>query len=156
MASNPAATFRNRVRVDPAEVARLMRDGQGGMFRFMSIVGDRIKANAKRRVGVHKPDPRDPFASRRRRRPGTLRDSIVKRVTIVGGDLVVLVGSDDDIALIHHEGTPPHTITARRRPNLVFYSGRAGRVIRVRSVRHPGTRPNRYLADAMTDELRRL
>jgi hypothetical protein len=154
MATNPAATFRNRVRVDPAQVARLMRDGQGGMFRFMSIIGDRIKVNAQRRVGVYKPDPADPI--RRRRRPGTLRDSIVKRVTIVRGTLVVLVGSDDEIALIHHEGTPPHTITARRRPMLAFYSARAGRVIRVRSVRHPGTQPNRYLTDAMNDELRRI
>lgn len=151
--ANPAATFRNRIRVDPAEVARLMRDGQGGIFRFMSVIGDRIKTNAKARVGVYRKDPRDPIP--RRRRPGTLRDSIVKRVTIVGGDIVVLVGSDDEIALIHHEGTPPHTITARRRPMLAFYSAKAGRVVRVRSVRHPGTRPNRYLADAMTEELRK-
>lgn len=142
-------TFRNRVQIDPKDLAEYIRSPQGPVFRSMSIAGDVVKRRAQARVGVWRPVPGDPFAARRaaRRRPGTLRDSIVKRISVRGGLPVVLVGSDDPIALIHHEGTAPHTIRARRRPRLVFFAN--GHVQRRLQVRHPGTSPNRYLTDSL-------
>lgn len=145
-----------RVQIDPVKLAAFLRSDDSGILRDLMQRGQIVKRGAQRRVGVWKPEPGDPFAARRyaRRRPGTLRDSIVTRVADRGTSLpAVLVGSDDPIAFLHHEGTPPHTIRARRRPFLVFYSG--GRVRRVRSVRHPGTDPNPFLTDALRDLPRR-
>lgn len=148
--------FQSRVQVDPVKLARFLRSPESGILRDLMARAQIVKAGAQRRVGVWKPEPGDPFAARRiaRRRPGTLRDSIVTRVVDRGSDLPgVLVGSDDPIAFLHHEGTAAHTIRARRKPKLVFYAG--GRVRRVTSVRHPGTDPNPYLTDALRDLPRR-
>jgi hypothetical protein len=60
---------------------------------------------------------------------------------------VVMVGSDAaPKALIHHEGSKPHIIMPRRATMLRFV-GRTGQVVFARRVNHPGTKPNRYLAD---------
>lgn len=47
-------------------------------------------------------------------------------------------------ALAHHRGTKPHIIKASSAPKLVFMSG--SRLIRTPIVKHPGTRPNRFLS----------
>jgi hypothetical protein len=60
----------------------------------------------------------------------------------------ILVGSRLSYALAHHEGTRPHRITGRRGGMLRFTA--RGRVVYTRSVMHPGTRPNKYLADNLT------
>lgn len=57
----------------------------------------------------------------------------------------VWVGSDNEIALLHHEGTRPHEITARN-SKVLRYSSR-GRIAYARTVQHPGTAPNKYLSD---------
>jgi hypothetical protein len=74
------------------------------------------------------------------------------RVTIIPGPggPTALVGSDNKIALIHHNGTRRHAITPRTGRTLRF--AHRGRVVYARKVMHPGTRPNRYL----TDNLRRV
>jgi hypothetical protein len=131
-------------RIDPAKVAQLLRDPSGPMARKLLEDAELVRQEAKRRVGVYRPRPGGP---RRSRRPGTLRDSIVKRMADENGGLVVYVGSSDPIALIHHEGTVPHRIEGN--PWLVFWSDRVGRVVFARAVNHPGTRPNRYLVDAL-------
>lgn len=134
------------VTVDPARVGAYMRSPQGPLFRRMSEDGELVKREAQRLVGVHDPQG-SPLP--RSRRPGTLRDSIVKRVVDRGGELVVQVGSEDPIALWHHEGTQPHVIVPRRARRLVFWSARSQRVIYAKRVFHPGTRPNRYLLNAV-------
>lgn len=131
-------------RIDPAKVAQLLRDPNGPMARKLLEDGELVRQEAKRRVGVYRPRPGGP---QRARRPGTLRDSIVKRLADENGALVVFVGSSDPIALIHHEGTQPHEIPGN--PWLVFWSDRAKRVVFAKKVNHPGTRPNRYLVDAL-------
>jgi len=55
------------------------------------------------------------------------------------------VGSPLMYALAHHEGTMPRVIVAKRGGTLKFT--RQGGVIYTHAVRHPGTRPNRYLTD---------
>jgi hypothetical protein len=93
-----------------------------------------------------------PAGPKRARRPGTLKDSIVKRLANVDGELNCLVGSNDPIALIHHEGTVPHIITPKKAGGrLTFYLPGAGAVVSVPKVNHPGTQPNRYLTDALAD-----
>lgn len=57
----------------------------------------------------------------------------------------VMVGSKLNYALMHHEGTRPHIITPNRAQVMVFNKG--SRVIYATSVRHPGTKANRYLRD---------
>lgn len=142
-------TFGSYVLIDPVKLADLMRSPSGPVVRLLLEDGELVKTEAQRLVGVHKPDPGDPMAGRRARRPGTLRDSIVKRLAEYGGGVAVLVGSDDPIALWHHEGTVPHIITPRVRPALVFYSAKVGRVVRTLMVHHRGTKPNRFLVDAL-------
>lgn len=135
-----------RIVVDGDLVRRYFADAGGDVVRFMVQQGELVKLEAQRLVGVYQPPPAGPT---RARRPGTLRDSIVKRFHTTGDGVVVEVGSEDPIALIHHEGTEPHTITARNAPMLVFWSERAGAVISVRQVQHPGTQPNRFLTEAL-------
>jgi hypothetical protein len=60
-------------------------------------------------------------------------------------DLMVTVGSNSKIALIHHNGTRAHVIRPRRTGALRFRQG--GRIVYARRVFHPGTKPNRYLTD---------
>lgn len=133
--------------IDPAKLAEFMRSPSGPVLRDLLEKGERVKEEAKRLVGVSQPDP----VPRRKpgRRPGTLRDSIVKRVADVGGQPAVIIVAEDKIAFWHHEGTEPHPISARNAPNLVFYWPKIGRIMVTRSVNHPGTKPNRFLVNAL-------
>lgn len=120
-------------------------------MRHLIEEAERVKIRAKELVGVSEPDP---VPRTNPRRPGTLRDSIVKRIGTHRGRFAVLVGSDRPETLWHHEGTQPHVIVATKAPRLVFYWGRVGRVVAFQRVNHPGTRPNRFLTRAL-DALRR-
>lgn len=92
-------------------------------------VGNRIVLAAKRDVGVD---------------TGTLRETIKLIHERVGQYQELRIGSDSKIALLHHNGTRAHEIHARNTEFLRFSS--RGRVVYTRSVRHPGTKPNPYLA----------
>lgn len=131
--------------IDPAKLAEFMRSPSGPIIRRLLEDGEAVKIEAQRLVGVHRPVP----GERRARRPGTLRDSIVKRVADVDGQPAVIVTAVDSIALWHHEGTVPHPIVARRAPLLVFYWPKVGRVVSFKAVNHPGTQPNRFLVNAL-------
>lgn len=150
MAEPPASKFVNGVAViiNPRLLAEFMRSPEGPVYRKMAKDAQKVKLEAQRLVGVYVP-PDSYSASNRKRRPGTLRDSIVTRVVIRGGLPDWQVGSADPIAFLHHEGTPPHVIVASRKPFLVFYWPKVGKVVRFRSVNHPGTKPNRYLTNAL-------
>lgn len=149
--SRKSGTFGSYVQIDGAAMAKILASPQGPVVRRLITDGELVKREARRRVGVYKPPAGAPAwaTARGGRRPGTLRDSIVKRLAKKGDTVVVMVGSDDPIALIHHEGTRRHMIRARRKPRLVFWSGKLGKVVRVKAVQHPGTKPNRYLTDSL-------
>lgn len=136
-----APTFGTYVVMNPVTLAALLRGPTGPVMRRMAVDAEAVRQEAKRRVGVHKPVP----GERRSRRPGTLRDSIVVRA--VDGPAFV-VGSEDPIALLHHEGTPRHYIHGK--PLLYFIDNRRGHLISVTVVDHPGTKPNRYLKDSLS------
>lgn len=76
---------------------------------------------------------------------GALKASIklIHERTVFGQMLTI--GSPLSYALVHHEGSRPHVITPKNAKMLRFTS--KGRVVYARTVLHPGTRPNRYLAD---------
>jgi hypothetical protein len=140
---------------DNAALAALEREQRRPIVRDLIRRGNRVQQAARRQirfghVGV----------GGRAARHGrlNLRDTIHVRLVhggaytgFLGGDEsglpVVTVGSEDPIALLHHEGTRPHVIVPRNAAYLVFWSDRAGRVIYTKRVMHPGTKPNRYLTD---------
>lgn len=57
------------------------------------------------------------------------------------------IGSTNRVAYLHHEGTRPHVIKPKSSDGVLVFPNRRGRVVVTRVVRHPGTRPNRYLTD---------
>ncbi len=135
-----------RVVMDPAKLAELLRGPNGPVMRRLIQDGEFVKDRAKSYCRVYKPVP----GPQRKRRPGTLRDSIVKRIRSAG---VVEVGSEDPIALIEEKGSVAHKITPKR-TRLVFWSGKFGRVVYLKpgqSVDHPGTTGSRYLTRALDD-----
>lgn len=137
------------VRIDSRSLAAVLRSPRGPLARRLIEDGELVKQQAKVLVGVYKP-PDAYSAAHRARRPGTLRDSIVKRFVVGGPEgFKVIVGSDDPIALIHHEGTRAHIIRPRVKPRLVFFWPRVGQVVAFGKVNHPGTQPNRYLVNAL-------
>ncbi len=93
-------------------------------------IGRRVSAAARRQVGKDTYD---------------LARSIYFNVKLIGGMPGVEIGATDDIALIHHEGTRPHLISARNAQFLRFSS--RGRIVYQRDVWHPGTPANKYLTD---------
>ena len=103
-------------------------DGQLA-FR-MERAGQRVAAAARIQVG---------------KVTGGLAASIHHQMRRAHGLPEVIVGSDNRISLIHHEGTRPHAIKARNAEFLRFSSN--GRIVYDRAILHPGTKPNRYLTD---------
>jgi hypothetical protein len=94
--------------------------------------GSRVLQAARRQVGV---------------RTGTLRSNLHKEwIQEPGGDVGQRVGSNVSYSLMHHDGTRPHVIRARR-ATVLRYVNRRGEVVFAKQVMHPGTRPNRYLED---------
>lgn len=130
--------------MDPRALAELLRGPSGPVVRRVIVDAQLVKGEAKRLVGVHEPDP---WGRPLDRPPGTLRDSIVVRFVTRGRDFVAQIGSEDEIALFHHEGTQPHVIVPVKAPFLVFWQD--GEVRYATLVNHPGTQPNRFLINAM-------
>ena len=103
-------------------------DGMVG--RYLAEKGSKIVVAAKRQAGS---------------RTGRLRASIHLQHMQEGRMAAVKIGSSVGYALLHHEGSRPHAIVAKRAKTLRFAAG--GRIIYTRAVAHPGTRANRYLSD---------
>lgn len=128
-----------------ARLVRYVRDRDGfreafqsprGMFgRYMNVKGYQLQRLAMRQVG---------------KKTTKLVRSIQYGVDVYRGDLRVQVGSNNEIALLHHEGSKAHEIRPRRAKVLRFVQ--SGRIRYAHRVWHPGTRKNRYL----TDNLRKV
>lgn len=108
----------------------LLNQPGGAVGRHLASVGRRIVLAAKRQVGVD---------------TGRLKASIHMRHSRSGVGQYIEVGSSVKHALVHHEGSRPHLIVPNRAQVLRFTAGT--RVVYTHMVRHPGTRPNRYLTD---------
>lgn len=74
-----------------------------------------------------------------------LQRSIHYTLNHQNGGFLVRVGSDNKIALLHHNGTRAHKIFPKRAKTLRFHSH--GKIVFAKVVNHPGTKANRYLTD---------
>lgn len=127
------------VRFREPAMSNYLGSPSGQVGRFLARKGRLIEAGAKRQVGV---------------RTGALRASIHMRHSRDPRGQYIKVGSPLSYARMHHEGTSPHVIRPRRAKMLRFAS--RGQIIFAHIVRHPGTRPNRYLTDNMRRVVRAL
>lgn len=141
-----SGTFAGQVVFYPEKLAELLRGPNGPVTRMMLRVTNAVKREAVATAPVYRLPPEGPA---RARTPGTLRDSIVSRIVDEGGQPVGYVGTDDPVGRYVHEGTDPHVILPRNGPYLVFWSAAAGRVVYAKRVMHPGTKPNRWLTEAL-------
>ncbi len=121
--------------LDRAVYDEITKSPTGMVGRHLNKLARRLSVLAKTQVGV---------------KSGALKASISYKVVRNGRGLMAVIGSDNKIALMHHNGTRPHIILPRRSQTLRFYSH--GRIVYAQVVRHPGTKPNKYL----TDNLRRV
>jgi hypothetical protein len=108
----------------------LLNNPSGTVGRHLKKKGRKITAAARSQVGV---------------RTGALRNSIHMRHFRDPRGQYIKVGSSLSYARAHHDGTKPHLILPTRGANLRFFS--KGFLVFTQMVRHPGTRPNRYLTD---------
>ena len=107
----------------------LLRSPTGDVGIHLMKIGENIKFAAKRQVGKN---------------TGLLAASIGMSQSLTATGQQVKIGSPVSYALVHHEGSRPHRITANG--GMLRFTSK-GRVVYRRSVMHPGTRPNRYLSD---------
>ncbi|WP_256788786.1 hypothetical protein [Frankia sp. AvcI1] len=130
---------------NPAGQAEFFVSLTGPVGREVYRRGTVLLVAARRQVGVAVPDP---LGRARDRRVGQLRDSLTIQPIASPLGPSVRVGSADPIALLHHEGSRPHTIFPRRRDGVLhFYWPQKNTGVFLRKVNHPGTAPNRYLSD---------
>jgi hypothetical protein len=103
----------------------------GQVGRYLKKQGTKVTTAARAQVGV---------------KTGQLRSSIHMRHMRDSRGQYLKIGSSVKYAYMHHEGTKPHLILPKG-PNthLRFFS--KGVIVFAPLVRHPGTKPNRYLSD---------
>lgn len=122
---------------DRSAIAHLLHGRDGLVAKDMYKRGLRVQAGALRQVG---------------KRTGKLARSI-KVDMRVRPLTAAYVGSNVRYALMHHEGTKPHTIVSPAVGRMItFVSG--GRRVYARKVLHPGTTANRYLTDNLIKAIR--
>ena len=109
---------------------RYLNAPSGQVGRYMDRKGRLVMAAAKRQVGVN---------------TGMLRASIHMRHSRDTRGQYIRIGSPLRYARVHHEGSRPHIIKPNSQQVLKFVS--KGQIIFAHAVRHPGTKPNKYLTD---------
>lgn len=122
-------------------VDKLLHSEDGPVGRSLKRRAKGVQRLAKMQVGVD---------------TGALKKSIVvsiPRRSALGQK--ISVGSPLKYALLHHDGSRPHTITPKSpRTALRFPDRRSGAkrgaVVYAVRVEHPGTKPNRYLMDNLS------
>lgn len=111
---------------------------KGPLWWWLEKRAKKAVASARRQAGVQ---------------TGALRRSIHYRHLRNFTGQYVWIGSEKRYAYAHHEGTKPHIIKPKS-PNQVLVFRKGARVIATPMVRHPGTRPNRYLSNQLRYFLR--
>lgn len=110
------------------------------LWRALHRKGDLAVAGAKAKVGV---------------KTGALRQSIhMKHLGNKSGQYL-WIGSKKPYAYMHHQGTKPHIITAKK-PGDVLVFTKKSRLVRTPMVNHPGTRGNYYLRVQLRRHFRTL
>ena len=109
---------------------KFLNSPTGPVGRYLYGRGLRVLIAARSQVGVS---------------TGRLKASLHMEHSRRGPGQQVKIGSPLNYALVHHEGSRPHIIVPKRAETLRFSS--RGRIVYTRVVRHPGTKPNKYLTD---------
>jgi len=122
-------SFRNIVFRRPV-LDKFLNSPTGPVGRHLYGRGLRILLAARTQVGVE---------------TGKLKASLNMKHGRSGPGQYVKIGSPLNYALVHHEGSRPHIIVPKRAETLRFSS--RGRIVYTRIVKHPGTKPNKYLTD---------
>jgi hypothetical protein len=122
----------SRVVFREPQMTNMLDNPSGDVGKYMANRGRLLVGMAKRQVGV---------------KTGALRASINMTHSRTGRGQQIRIGSSLPYARLHHEGSPPHLIRPKNARMLRFYS--RGQIVFTHMVRHPGTRPNRYLTDNM-------
>lgn len=117
---------------DKEAIKHLLRSPNGMVADHFHDLSKRTVRLAKRQVGVD---------------TGALKASISYTLRATGAPIVSSIGSKNDIAYLHHEGSVPHVIRPKQGQTLRFKSH--GRIVYAKVVNHPGTKPNRYLTDSL-------
>lgn len=115
---------------NPVMIGWVTKHRNGPVGVHLRKGANKIKTAAQIQVGI---------------RTGALKASINISQEKTPNGQMVKIGSPLSYALVHHEGSRPHLIVGRKGGMLRFTS--KGRVVYTRAVIHPGTRPNKYLAD---------
>lgn len=111
--------------------------------RMLRLPGGLVYRNMERRVQRVE-------AEARRRAPGSMGDGNNITVQIrrgPGGDFQGVINARHPAALYVLGGTRPHMIRPVRARALRFTIG--GRTVYAKAVMHPGTKPNRFLQEAL-------
>lgn len=116
---------------------RYLNSPSGEVGRYLRMKGNQIMVLSKAMVGM---------------RTGALRASIHMRHSRDPRGQYVKIGSTLPYARMHHEGTRPHMIYPKKAQILKFTT--KGKTVYAHSVRHPGTRANKYLTTPMRQVIR--
>lgn len=122
----------SRVIIDPVALQRLLSGKQGPLYQ--QLINRATIVQMKARQQAHK-------------KTGALAASIIKRPIQSGKGMAMLIGSELPYAAFHHDGTRPHLILPVNAQALVFNWPKAGGIVFLKQVNHPGTKPNRFLTD---------
>jgi hypothetical protein len=127
----------------PAEF-KAFRSPQGMSGRWTFSQAEQVAAHA--RLLAPKPGQGKGYAT------GELAANIHVKGPTIGrrGPEAEIVSSTDHSVFVH-EGTPPHIIKPRFAEQLVFFWRKAGRIVFKDKVRHPGTKANKFLLNALRE-----
>ncbi|MGA5202815.1 hypothetical protein [Streptomyces variegatus] len=117
------------VRLDQGALRRLLRSRSGPARR-------KLEERTRRVAGIAED-----------RAPGSMGDYVTWTVEEGPGGLQGIVRCDHPAVRFVLDGTRPHIIVPRRAKALRF-QGRGG-IVFAKRVRHPGTRPNDFMAEAL-------
>ena len=118
------------------QIDELLYGRNGAVQLHVSNTGRQAEGAARRRVGV---------------KSGKLKASIGSRIVgaKLGKGFNFELFANTPYAVYHHDGTSPHVIRPRNARVLRFQVG--GVVVYAMHVQHPGTKPNRFLLEAIRD-----
>lgn len=114
----------------PHKIRQLLGAPGHPVYNHFEKITNQVVLLAKAQVGVQ---------------TGALQSSISGSVR-AGRSVSSRVVASDGKAIMHHEGTSPHLIRPKGKP-LAFSS--KGKIVYTKVVRHPGTKPNRFLTDSL-------
>jgi hypothetical protein len=124
-------------------VSTSFRLDQGRIARLLRLPGGVVDRNLRRRVERVQ-------RSAERLAPGSMGQTITSSIRYTSGGPVGSITVRHPAALFVVYGTRPHVIRPRRRDGVLRFTVN-GRVVYAKYANHPGTRPNRFMVEALRE-----